>query len=562
MSAIEAIPREPAVRQPLPRRDPLRTEMTVLLLLASVVMLSMGDGSDPDLWGHVRYGQDVLATGTLPRTATHTFTAVGHPWINHENGSEILFAFVANHAGGPGLMVLKDLLALLVVGLIVTTAARRGVGLLPIAIVIALVGWSVSPGWSVRPQLFTYTLFAVLIWLIDSCVHPEADAGRRVGRRIWFLPLLFAVWANMHGGFVAGLAIGALYLGGRAVELVVRYGRGAVPDVRRIAIALLLCAMAPLANPYGPGLIVWLVRDLAPPRPEIAEWHALTPTNPPAIVFLVLVAAAFAILFRAPRDVPRLVVLALAAWQALAHARHAPFFAILAGFWLPPGIEQLRHRLAPAIEPVERAERTSAPAALRRVRTVARVMAALMIAGMAFHSRALWVRKSTYPVDALDFMARNRLTGRLVVHFDWAQYALAAFAPETTVAFDGRFRTCYPQQIADMHFDFLIGDLPGYRWRDPSSPPVDDGRVLEYGDPDLVLIPRASSHAVRVVSTHPEWVLLYQDGLAQVWGRRDRYDDTTSPAYVSPAVRHIDDRPQSGWVAWPGLPPRRPATAS
>jgi hypothetical protein len=132
--------------------------MSILLLLVSVLVLSMGDGADPDLWGHVRYGQDVLATGKLPATATYTFTAVGHPWINHENAAELLFAFIANHAGGPGLMVLKDLLALVVVGLMLRTASRRGVSLLPTALTIALVGWSVSPGWSVRPQTFTYTL--------------------------------------------------------------------------------------------------------------------------------------------------------------------------------------------------------------------------------------------------------------------------------------------------------------------------------------------------------------------------------------------------------------------
>jgi hypothetical protein len=180
-----------------------------------------------------------------------------------------------------------------------------------------------------------------------------------------------------------------------------------------------------------------------------------------------------------------------------------------------------------------------------------------MIAGMAFHSRALWVRKSAYPVEALDYMARQGLTGKLVVHFDWAQYALAAFAPETTVAFDGRFRTCYPQLIADMHFDFLIGDAPGYRWRDPSSPPVDPARVLEYGDPDLVLIPRASAHAVQVLRERPEWSLIYQDELAQLWGRRERYDDAASPDYLPPDAREITDRHQSGWAAWPALPAAR-----
>jgi hypothetical protein len=554
VNAVRCVPDEDRAVAPAPRSDPLRRVMVVLLLLASLLLLSMGDGADPDLWGHVRYGQDVLATGRLPATATHTFTAVGQPWINHENAAELLFAAIANRAGGPGLMILKDLFGLVVMGLLVRTAYRSGVSLLVTALVVALVGWSISPGWSVRPQIFTYTFFALMVSLIDGSVDTRAGE-RRIAPTIWLLPVLLAVWANSHGGFLAGLGIGGLYLGGRGLEMLHRHGRRAFGDVGRLTLVLAATGLAPLVNPYGPRLISWLVEDLAVPRPEIGEWHALAPSTPPAVAFIILLAlTAATFLVVRPRDLPRLLVLALAGWQAIAHARHAPFFAILAGFWLPPRLEHLRERLARRSEP--RPDPRPAPPAnaVRRVRMIAWSLSIAMVAGMAFHSRALWVRKKVYPVAALEFMARHHLRGKLVVHFDWAQYALAAFAPETTVGFDGRFRTCYPQEIADMHFDFLIGDLPGNRWRDPASPPEDDARILEYGRPDLVLLRRNSSHAVAIVEAHPEWVLLYQDEIARLWGRHERWDDPASPDYLPPAERRIADDPQSGWVAWPAFP--------
>ena len=552
MSAVRSLPdddRGPAMR---PRRDPLRLDMVVLLLVASVLTLSMGDGADPDLWGHVRYGQDVLATGQLPATATHTFTAVGTPWINHENIAEIVFAAIANHAGGPGLMVLKDVLGLVVVGLLVGTAYRHGASLLVTALVVVLVGFSIQPGWSVRPQVFTYTFFAILVWLLDVAIDRDAPAGR-IGRAIWLVPVVFAVWVNTHGGFLAGLGIAGIYVAARAGEMLWTDGRRAFADIGKLAAALAASGLALLANPYGPALIVWLVRDRSPPRPEISEWHGLVLTaNTPTMVFVALLAlTVVATIARRRRDVPQLVVLAVAAWQAVEHTRHIPFFAILAGFWLPPALEELRARLPKR----ERTARPPAPAAaVRRIRLLTRAVTLLILAGMAFHSRALWVRKNVYPVEAIDYMGRHHLTGKLLAHFDWAQYALAAFAPETTVAFDGRFRTCYPQAIADMHFDFLIGDAPDYRWRDPTSPPIDEARALSYGDPELVLIPRADEHAVRVVAARPEWVLLYQDGLAQVWGRRNRYDDPASQHYVARDEREITDREQTGWAAWPAFP--------
>src|SRR5207249_7527995 len=67
-----------------------------------------------------------------------------------------------------------------------------------------------------------------------------------------------------------------------------------------------------------------------------------------------------------------------------------------------------------------------------------------------------------------------------------------------------------PQLIHDMHFDFVLGDAPGRRWRGPDSPPLAGDRVLSAGQPDLVLLDRRFSPSVAVMKRHPEWVLLYR----------------------------------------------------
>ena len=52
--------------------------------------------ADPDLWGHVQYGNDVLADGYIHETTTYSYTAVGFRWINHENLAELTFAGIVN----------------------------------------------------------------------------------------------------------------------------------------------------------------------------------------------------------------------------------------------------------------------------------------------------------------------------------------------------------------------------------------------------------------------------------------------------------------------------------
>ncbi|MCG8586819.1 MAG: hypothetical protein MI757_19115, partial [Pirellulales bacterium] len=125
-------------------------------------------------------------------------------------------------------------------------------------------------------------------------------------------------------------------------------------------------------------------------------------------------------------------------------------------------------------------------------------------------------------------------------------------------AVDGRFRTCYPQTLIDMHFDFYAGDWPDkLRHRDEQSGPMDTVRVLDHENPNLVLIETRNRFARGVIEQHGGWVMLYQDGLAQLWGRTSIYDDSSSFTYVPATTREITNRPQSGSVDWPALPSPR-----
>jgi hypothetical protein len=191
------------------------------------------------------------------------------------------------------------------------------------------------------------------------------------------------------------------------------------------------------------------------------------------------------------------------------------------------------------------------------------ILAAVVLQTVALSRRLsdFPVLRSQYPVDAIQYMADHRLGGKLVVAFNWAQYAIAALAPDVQVQFDGRFDTCYPQEVIDMHFDFLLGDCTGPRERSPASGPLDGTRVLNHLQPDLVLVERRYPNPKQVMSAvssgdHPEWTLLYSDAVADLWGRRSRYDDPASPHYLPPAERRHDVNLLEARFQWPALPDR------
>lgn len=531
------------------------------LMLSSAIALSL-NLVDPDLWGHVLYGRELLATGELPATATHTFTAPDHRWINHENLAEILFALGFEHLGVYPMLALKCLWGMVILGLMVWAARWHGVDALAAWGLMLLVANNLIAFFPMRPQLLSFMWMALMLVILDRAFARWHEWHVAVGW-LWLLPPLFVVWANSHGAFFAGLGILAAYLAGRTVELFLRKGKAEWRLALQLACVGVATVLATLLTPYGPELLWWLVHSLGSPRPEITEWLPPAPGDPIFVPLVLLVGVLVASLTatRQRRDWTQIVILGLVTWQAASHLRHIAVLALLCGFWLPVHLQSAASRLRP-----EKADKLPTMrlrpwlAGLTSVCLAATV--ALLGIGLCERLGDLPVSRSRYPVDALQFMARHQLGGRVVASFNWAQYAVAALAPDVQVAFDGRFRTCYPQEIVDMHFDFLLGENEGHRARSPNSGPIDGRRVLEYGDPNLVLVDRAYAAAERVM--HEEslradrpWTLLYQDATAQLWGRTAMYDDPAGPHYLKPAQRIVHDRPITSSEQWPALPVRR-----
>ncbi len=478
-----------------------------------------------------------------------------------------MLASLAWLGGGVALLVAKLLLGLLVVGLMLRVGLRRGVSLTTMAIVVLLVSVNLTYHWATRPQVFSYTLFALLIYILDRAFADWQAKGQCRGRWLWMLPLVVVVWTNTHGAFVAGVCIAGAYLLGRIVEAYVRTRRDwtSKPRTRSVpTFALVGCATlaATLVNPYGYHLPLWLLESLGQPRPEITEWAAMSTDSIVFWPFVMLVGLIVVALAgtRERRDPVQMFILAICAWQACRHGRHVPFFAIAAGFWIGPHLESCLARVRSTSE----SNRTPLPTArwARAVLAVTLIGVYVLLASRLFERvHRYGVDRSRFPVVAFQYMADHDLGGRLVVTFNWAQYAIAAFhenrdgVPHATVAMDGRFRTCYPQRLIDMHFDLFAGDRPPeMRHRGRESGKVDPTKTLNHLRPNLVLVDRQFAYAVGVLEQQSDWVLLYQDGIAQLWGRAAIYDDPAHANHLPRLSRPISDDIQHGAVDWPALP--------
>ena len=485
---------------------PKRLFCTLVLFLA--LFQFSENTADPDLWGHVVFGQHLLKTGVLERAEPFSWTANGNPWINHEIGSELALGGAHVLLGGSGILLLKVLVGLTTFGIAlgVSRAELRGNAKLLAWAFGALAVVEISYGFAARPQIFTALFLACELWLLL-----RIDRGRL--RLAFLLPILFVVWINTHGGALAGIVLLWFVTGACTVSLALgRHPRWCSffeePMDRKSIGALWLCSFlstaALLLNPYGAELIRWLIGSVLWLRPEIEEWNpAKLGWDHGAFFGLVALTIISFGLTRRRRSLWQMAVCGALMVLALRSVRHTPLFSIAALAFVPAHVVDVLNRFRSKFARIE---------AMSQGRGFDRAISVMLLVGIAavaaatafLHKERFWtmeVPRSQYPTAAMNFIKDFELNGKLLVFFDWGEMAIWEL-PKSPPSVDGRLDTCYPRDVITAH------------WRFYNAEPFDE-KILPVGDADVALLP-ANLAGAFALAKQPGWKPAYVDDLAVI----------------------------------------------
>jgi hypothetical protein len=392
----------------------------------------------------------------------------------------------------------------------------------------------------VRPQLATYMLFAVFLYVLRR-FHDQPGS-----RSLWLLPPLMAIWVNLHGGFLAGGGLVAVFL----VDAVVHWRRiraaGIVP-LKQLCCVTALVALATLVNPYGFGLHEMLWQHLWTEQ-FVREWQPLWDTRQSPIYYVPYLLTGIALFgLRRWKRVDALV-LAVVAWQATMHLRHVALFSIATLVLLPGPMTAALERLFPLLmERWGRPERC----ATRRL-TVSMAAGFLMVlqvrSGLESWRQGigpLQIGVETrchvpgMPVRAVIALRQAELSGNLVTDYGWGQFVLWHLHPETHVAFDGRYRTVFPPGLEQQFLRFQTAQA------------VIDARtpILDEHPTELALVP-ADGGTDRYLASRADWDCIYRDDQAAIFLSNLRRKEDASFADVPLAVPEVPR-----WCVFPGCVP-------
>jgi hypothetical protein len=425
--ALEALTVQHGTAAPIgSRRRPKEFQWSILrvpIAIAAGYML-LTTKVDPDLFGHLRFGLDILRSGHLSSGDPYSWTS-DMLWTNHEWLSELTMAFAYSTAGIGGLVVMKGLVAAVAVFVIMTaTRSASSVWRWPAALLAILA--MVPVYLTIRPQIWTMLFLTLTCWILTSSWK----------RRYW-LPLIFLLWANLHGGWLVGIGVVGVW---SAIEL---FDPEDSRPPRWFVVAIpIACLVSTLVNPYGWHLWEFLGRTVRLSRPDIIEWQPLWRASAGSIAFWVaaLLWAGLAIRFAETRPLKAIAAVAILAYASLRVLRIVPLLAPAAVILLLPYVRQHRDRSLAAGPTIGGTPKLVVDFICA---CIGFVMVAWPVSPGCVRMAGDWIPD----FGAARAISAANLRGRLVNSFNWGEYAIWHFGPQLKVSMDGRRETVYSEHV-------------------------------------------------------------------------------------------------------------------
>lgn len=496
---------------------------------------------DPDTFWHLAAGRWIAEHGAVPRHDTLSYTATERAWVNLQWLWDLALYGLWRVGGATALVLSATALVAGTFALLVVQLRRR-LGPLATAGLAAWVLLAAQDRFAVRPELVSFLLLEVVLWLLGTMRESE-------GRRLWLLAPLMLVWVNVHALFAVGLfAIAATAVAAAGLPPAVR---------RRLWVCLGVACVATLANPYflkGALFPLELLSRLAG-SPWFAAIGELR--SPFTVWFPDLTIGAFQLLFLAGSALAATAVLrrggfalaeclvftGLAVLAAVAY-RNAALFALGAAPFMATWLAASRD-LLPAIR---------APRGAIVANVAAAAIAGLLACGFWFvtgnryyradgrtHEFGAGILEGSLPQKAAEFVDEFDLPGPLYNDLHAGGYLAWARPNGDRVFIDGRLEV-----YDDFYADYSTALVDSARW---------SRQAERFAFQTVVLFHRWSNRHPLIgwLARNPEWALVYFDETAVVFVRARGHDAEIARARAAFGDRYQEtlarlERPTARWI--------------
>ena len=519
-----------------------------LLGLLAYTTLSVRLLGDAGIGWHIRTGQIILATHAIPRVDPFSATMSGRVWFAWEWLYDALVGWLDRAAGLNGVVLFTALVIAAVFAWTFRLLLRRSTNILLALLLVLLAASAAMIHFLARPHVVSWLFTVAWFWILDSsetgCASDSksfatSESNRRRGWMLWLLPPLMLVWVNVHGGFVVGFALLAIYWcsaawqwlrpsGDRFDDILRKIRAGQL--LRVLTLTGILSGLATLVNPYGFQLHVHIYRYLTNRflidhinEFQSPNFHYVAQKCFAGLLLLTLVALAAKKREAGRVRVSQALIILFAVYSGLYASRNIPVSSLLLILVIAPWLSEAMDRFSFR----RMGERGfSSPQSLQRMEAVESslrghlwpIAMVLLTCWIAAHGGKLGAKPlmdahfdaTRFPAAAVDYLTKEDVQGPLVSPDDWGGYLIYRLYPRVRMVIDDR-HDFYGEQFLKSYLK-MVNAEPG--WQD----------FLQQSRAHCVVVPKDSALANLLEET-AGWKAIYSDEVATVFVRSARGTD-------------------------------------
>lgn len=473
----------------------------IVFLLSLITYIAFQEHSiflDCDSPWHIAAGDVIRGLGHVPLVDSWSFTAGEARWYNLSWLYDVIVSWLHELGGLQGLVASNILMAALIPCLLARICLMRGSSLLATLISCIIAAIMLKACVSIRPQQASLLLMGgVLLLCYGHRIQPS--------RLIWCVPILAALWANIHGSYLVLLTIlGAFFLD----ALADKQRRHQARTYIFIGLASLL---AMLANPLGWEVFYgsWLSLGSEFSQDYISEWQPAQLSKTPQVFVYLLLLLTLPFFVRTRMALVDIILLAFWMVMALNSARHNVLLAVVITPILALMLTDIYSRSKGRAKRMEDAMQRdfSNPKTSMQLALIAGLAALVMLIPT---TRNLLISdnlydSAKYPVEEIAYLKANHPGSNILNTYCYGGYLIYQAGDDLKPFIDSRIDTLYPDQVKADYFDILYFKPD---WQE----------IVRHYDVNLALFPNTDETANKAF-TRAGWQAVHTGEVATVYAK-------------------------------------------
>jgi len=481
---------------------PSLEEIFFLIILLGVTISGASLLSDGDTGYHIRAGEYILQTGSIPKEDIFSYLSPPPEWTAHEWLAEVIMAIVHHFSGLTGVVIFYSILISFSFYLFFILLHKTYENILILWIFVLFSTLCTAIHWLARPHVFSF--LNLILWYLILNAFEYRDKNY-----LYCLPIIMLFWVNLHGGYIIGCVLLVIYFSVNLFVYILGEKEQREKNWKKVKSYFkigIICLIVGMINPYGYNIYFFPFK-LINNQIIMSSITEFMPTNfqePLLFRYLFLLSLLIIIIFDCHKKPIEIILIILFTYMALYSVRYTTLFSIVItpiilsrlNCW----VENSKSKKIIWFRKIEKniAKANSSLKVYRWPTISVIVLITLVKIGIINYD----INSKLHPVEAVKFLLEENISGNMFNNDEFGDYIIYAAYPKYKVFFDGR---------SDMYGSEY---LKNYR----------KVIFLEKGWENILIeknigwiIYNSDSALSRCLYEKQNWHLIYSDGVADIF---------------------------------------------